>query len=186
MRIDSTLIAALLVLSLAGCAVGPDFKPPAGPNVSGYTTDPLTSTAATPDVVGGDAQRFVAGADLSGEWWTLFHSKALNALIERALANNHDLKAAQAALAAGARKCPCATRRLLSESRRRLLRQSPEATGFARPGARRQRTGVRPLHTAAGYFLCARCLRSESPHGGIAAGAGPEPCASRCSQPIRR
>jgi NodT family efflux transporter outer membrane factor (OMF) lipoprotein len=98
MRIKSTLIASLLVFSIAGCAVGPDFKPPAAPSVSGYTAEPLTNTAATANVVGGDAQRFVAGAALSGDWWTLFRSKALNELIERALANNHDLKAAQAAL----------------------------------------------------------------------------------------
>jgi NodT family efflux transporter outer membrane factor (OMF) lipoprotein len=98
MRIDSTLIATLLVLSLAGCAVGPDFKPPAAPSLNGYSAAPLAKTTATPDVVGGDAQRFVAGADLAGDWWTLFHSPALNELIERALANNHDLKAAQAAL----------------------------------------------------------------------------------------
>jgi NodT family efflux transporter outer membrane factor (OMF) lipoprotein len=35
---------------------------------------------------------------LAGDWWTLFHSPALNALIADALKNNHDLKAAQAAL----------------------------------------------------------------------------------------
>src|SRR5271170_2422291 len=98
MRIDSRLILALLVLSIAGCAVGPDFKPPAAPDVGSYGAGPLATTAATPNVDGGNAQRFVAGADLSGDWWTLFHSPALNELIERALANNHDLKAAQAAL----------------------------------------------------------------------------------------
>ncbi len=98
MRIDSILIPALLLSSIAGCAVGPNFKPPAAPTVSGYTAEPLTNTTATPDVAGGDAQRFVAGAELSGDWWTLFHSQPLNELIERALANNHDLKAAQAAL----------------------------------------------------------------------------------------
>jgi len=100
MRIDSTLISALLVSALAGCAVGPDFKPPAAPNVSGYTSGPLAATSDTPDVLGGGAQRFVAGADLSGDWWTLFRSPVLNDLIERALANNPDLKAAQAALLA--------------------------------------------------------------------------------------
>jgi NodT family efflux transporter outer membrane factor (OMF) lipoprotein len=98
MRIDSTLISALLVLSLAGCAVGPDFKPPAAPKLSGYGATSLANPVATPKVVGGDAQRFVTGADLAGDWWTLFHSAALNELIEQALANNHDLKAAQAAL----------------------------------------------------------------------------------------
>jgi len=51
-------------------------------------------------VVGGQAQQFAEGADLSGDWWILFHSRELDTLIDRALKNNHDLKAAQAALAA--------------------------------------------------------------------------------------
>ena len=83
---------------LAGCAVGPNFEKPAAPKVNGYVAQPLATTASTPGVSGGEAQRFDAGADLSGDWWTLFHSKPLNALIEQALANNHDLKAAEAAL----------------------------------------------------------------------------------------
>ncbi|TAN07968.1 MAG: efflux transporter outer membrane subunit [Rhodanobacteraceae bacterium] len=87
-------------LTLAGCAAGPNFKAPAPPNVASYTTNPVATTAATPGVAGGAAQRFDAGADLPGDWWTLFHSQALDALIRQALANNHDLKAAQAALRA--------------------------------------------------------------------------------------
>ncbi|HEY1898799.1 MAG TPA: efflux transporter outer membrane subunit [Steroidobacteraceae bacterium] len=86
------------MLSIAGCAVGPDFKPPAAPSVSNYVAGPLTNPAATANVPGGAAQRFIAGGDLSADWWTLFHSKRLNDLIEQALRNNHDLKAAQAAL----------------------------------------------------------------------------------------
>ncbi|MBS0432319.1 MAG: efflux transporter outer membrane subunit [Proteobacteria bacterium] len=85
-------------LLLAGCAVGPDFEKPAPPKVSGYTAQPPSVTAATPDVAGGEAQRFETGADIAGDWWTLFHSKPLNALIEAALAHNPDLAAAQAAL----------------------------------------------------------------------------------------
>ncbi len=55
-------------------------------------------TAATPGVPGGQAQRFVSGGDIPADWWTLFDSKPLNDLIEQALANNADLKAAQAAI----------------------------------------------------------------------------------------
>jgi NodT family efflux transporter outer membrane factor (OMF) lipoprotein len=87
-----------LAALVAGCAVGPDFVPPAAPDVPGYTPEPLakgTASAATP---GGQAQRFVHDLDLPGQWWTLFHSKPLNALVERALANNADVQAAQAAL----------------------------------------------------------------------------------------
>lgn len=83
---------------MAGCAVGPNFSKPAAPHVSDYAARPLSSTVATANVAGGQAQHFAEGADISGDWWTLFHSKALNALIERSLKNNHGLKAAQAAL----------------------------------------------------------------------------------------
>lgn len=89
---------ALISVFISGCAVGPDFKTPATPPVSGYTEGPLAPTVATPNVAGGSVQRFQDGADVPGDWWTLFHSKPLNALIEQSLASNADLKAAQAAL----------------------------------------------------------------------------------------
>jgi NodT family efflux transporter outer membrane factor (OMF) lipoprotein len=85
-------------LIIAGCAVGPDFKRPAAPDVGGYTVSPLSTTVATTNIAGGEAQSFAEGSDIVGAWWVLFHSKPLNELIERALTNNPDLKAAQAAL----------------------------------------------------------------------------------------
>ena len=91
-------LAVLVSLLIAGCAVGPDFKRPAAPDVNGYTAHPLATTVASKDVVGGEAQRFASGSDIPGDWWTLFHSSQLNALIEQSLKNNPDLKAAQAAL----------------------------------------------------------------------------------------
>jgi NodT family efflux transporter outer membrane factor (OMF) lipoprotein len=91
-------IAALALLLIAGCAVGPDFKKPAAPAVSDYTASPLSTTVASPNAAGGEAQRFARGADITGDWWVLFHSGPLNELIELSLANNPDLKAAQAAL----------------------------------------------------------------------------------------
>jgi NodT family efflux transporter outer membrane factor (OMF) lipoprotein len=81
-----------------GCAVGPNFARPAPPQIKGYAAHPLTAPVGTPNVAGGQAQHFVEGIDIPGQWWTLFHSKPLNALIERALANNPNIKAAQAAL----------------------------------------------------------------------------------------
>src|SRR5262249_6332650 len=100
---QSALIACVVALSslfAAGCAVGPDFKKPAAPEVSGYTATPLAATASTAGVSGGETQHFVAGGDISADWWTLFHSTPLNELIEHSLTNNPDLKAAQAALSA--------------------------------------------------------------------------------------
>src|SRR5664279_917907 len=84
---------------LAGCAVGPNFKAPDAPHTSGFApagqVAPQTPAAALP---GGEAQRFVEGMDIPGQWWTLFQSPQLNTLIERALANSPTLQAAQAAL----------------------------------------------------------------------------------------
>jgi NodT family efflux transporter outer membrane factor (OMF) lipoprotein len=83
---------------LSACAVGPDFERPAAPEAAGYTLEPLARQTSSTDVTGGQAQHFVQGLDIPGQWWTLFHSKALNALIEQALRNNPTLPAAQAAL----------------------------------------------------------------------------------------
>ena len=91
-------IASLAVLFLGGCAVGPKYKKPTPPDVGGYTPAPPSTTSATPKVAGGEAQQFISGRDIPGDWWTLFHSKPLNDLIERSLKANPNLKSAQAAL----------------------------------------------------------------------------------------
>jgi NodT family efflux transporter outer membrane factor (OMF) lipoprotein len=85
-------LAALLLLS--ACTVGPDFTVPDPPNVQNLTPPPIS-----PRVVGGDnLERFRYGQDIPGEWWSLFRSKPLTELMERALRDNYDLKSAQAAL----------------------------------------------------------------------------------------
>ena len=99
MRIIFSITAALAVL-LAGCAVGPNFKKPAAPEVKDYMPTPLSNTSGTTNVTGGEPQHFVSGSDIPGEWWALFHSKPLNDLIELSLSNNPTIKAAQAALTA--------------------------------------------------------------------------------------
>jgi NodT family efflux transporter outer membrane factor (OMF) lipoprotein len=92
------LVAALAGVLMAGCAVGPDFKRQAPPADGDYTGQPPATTETSTNITGGEAQRFTSGSDIAGDWWTLFHSKPLNDLIELALTNNPDLKAAQAAL----------------------------------------------------------------------------------------
>jgi NodT family efflux transporter outer membrane factor (OMF) lipoprotein len=99
MSLQTRLLGAVSLVSLlGGCAVGPDFKKPEAPSVSAYTPAPLADPTATPGVVAGDAQRFVQAEDIGGDWWTAFHSPALNALVEQSLKNNSDLKAAEATL----------------------------------------------------------------------------------------
>ena len=88
----------LLCLALAACTVGPDFVRPDVPVNAGYTQDQLSSTAQADIASGGAAQRLINGMDIPGQWWTLFRSAALNALVEEALRANPNVSAAQAAL----------------------------------------------------------------------------------------
>ncbi len=89
------VLCLTLALSLTACAVGPDFERPAPPAVPGYTAAPLPDRTISAD---GHAQSFAAGQDLPAEWWTLFHSARMDALVAQALANNPSLASARAAL----------------------------------------------------------------------------------------
>jgi NodT family efflux transporter outer membrane factor (OMF) lipoprotein len=99
-RLSCFLAASAALLVCSGCVVGPNFNKPAAPPVSGYTPAPPTPTTSVPGVSGGETQSFVEDRDIPGDWWTVFQSKPLDDLIERALKANPDLKSAQAALLA--------------------------------------------------------------------------------------
>jgi NodT family efflux transporter outer membrane factor (OMF) lipoprotein len=86
------------VLLLSACAVGPDFHAPPPPATEGYAPGDLKKSTTATGVVGGESQRFQAGQELPGEWWTLFGSTALDQLIEQAMAKYPDISAQQAAL----------------------------------------------------------------------------------------
>ena len=89
---------SLLFIALAGCTLGPDFVRPEVAADAGYSTHNLTTTARADIDAGGAAQRLIAGMDIPGQWWTVFRSPELNALVEEALRANPDISAAQAAL----------------------------------------------------------------------------------------
>jgi outer membrane protein TolC len=84
------------VIAVVGCAVGPDFRPPQAPVARSYTATALPEKTATAPGTGGASQRFLSGQDISGEWWTLFHSEALDHLIRQALADSPTLSLARA------------------------------------------------------------------------------------------
>src|ERR1700678_3649935 len=86
----TTALAAALLL--ASCAVGPDFLHPAAPDAAGYTKEPLAPRTSSADAAHGQAQRFDVGRDISAEWWTLFRSQALNALVQQSIGNNPSLQ----------------------------------------------------------------------------------------------
>jgi NodT family efflux transporter outer membrane factor (OMF) lipoprotein len=97
-RVISLTTIFIVLMIMTGCAVGPNFQRPTTPNVERYTTQPLPAQTTSIDIKGGEMQRFLQDMDIPGQWWTLFHSKPLNDLIEQALKANPDLEAAQAAL----------------------------------------------------------------------------------------
>jgi NodT family efflux transporter outer membrane factor (OMF) lipoprotein len=87
-------------MGLTSCAVGPDFLHPAAPEITRYTREPLAPQTSSADAPSGQSQHFAEGRDIPQEWWALFKSPALNALIERALQNNPNLQSALATLRA--------------------------------------------------------------------------------------
>lgn len=97
--LSRTLALALAAMAAAGCtAVGPDFRRPDAPAVQRYTAEPLKleSAAAGNDA---QAQHLAPGEALAPQWWRLFHSGAVDGIVERALAGNRTLTAAAASLA---------------------------------------------------------------------------------------
>jgi NodT family efflux transporter outer membrane factor (OMF) lipoprotein len=87
-----------VALLLAGCTVGPDFERPQPPAADRFTAEPLPAATVSAWIEKGEAQRFSIGRDLPSEWWNLFHSPALDALIKDALKASPNIKAAEAAL----------------------------------------------------------------------------------------
>jgi NodT family efflux transporter outer membrane factor (OMF) lipoprotein len=92
-------LAAASAVMAGGCAVGPRYHRPVVPADAGYAPAALPAATSAADVRGGEAQRFAAGRDIAFEWWELFQSPALDALIKKAFAANPTVAAAQAALA---------------------------------------------------------------------------------------
>jgi NodT family efflux transporter outer membrane factor (OMF) lipoprotein len=88
--------SATAVLFLGGCAVGPDFERPGAPPATALPPPPTVMEGG--EGLLGEPQRVVADMDLPARWWELFRSQSLNAMIDKALAANHDLQAAEAAL----------------------------------------------------------------------------------------
>jgi NodT family efflux transporter outer membrane factor (OMF) lipoprotein len=93
----SVLITAVALAS--GCAVGPRYHKPASPADIGFAPTPLSDSGTPALAQKGEGQRFIDGADIPFEWWRMFGSPALNALVERSFQHNPTIPAAQAALA---------------------------------------------------------------------------------------
>jgi NodT family efflux transporter outer membrane factor (OMF) lipoprotein len=95
-------LGALLVTALvlaSSCAVGPRYHQPEAPVDAGYAPTPLPESTAGAPVHSGEAQRLINDRDIPFDWWRLFQSPPLNALVQQAFKANPTIPAAQAALA---------------------------------------------------------------------------------------
>jgi len=88
----------LLVLSLSGCALGPDYKAPELPSVERYGATALPAQTVSTPAPGGQAQRFLSAREVPDQWWMLFGSEKLNALVNEALSASPSVASANAAL----------------------------------------------------------------------------------------
>lgn len=92
-------IAGLIALAvlLGGCAVGPNFVPPAPPGTKAYVPE-----KAAPNLVpdGNEpSQRLIVNQAIPAAWWQLFRSPSLNGMVEQAIAGSPTIEAARAKLA---------------------------------------------------------------------------------------
>jgi NodT family efflux transporter outer membrane factor (OMF) lipoprotein len=94
-RISFVIIA---LVSLIGCAVGPDFTKPDVVAPDRYTEALLPAQTVAAAAKTGEAQKFVFTEDLQGQWWKLFGSPELDAMIKQGIEQSPSLIAAQAAL----------------------------------------------------------------------------------------
>jgi NodT family efflux transporter outer membrane factor (OMF) lipoprotein len=86
---------AVIMAMLGGCSVGPDFVRPAPPDTGRYAREPEPVGTVAAD---GQAQHFTPGAAIVADWWRLFGSAQLDAVVRKAIANNPTLQAAEASL----------------------------------------------------------------------------------------
>lgn len=96
-RVVARVLAAAIGAALGAC-IGPNFHRPASPIIERYTAEPLAAATASAPGIGGAAQRFLDGQEVPKNWWTLFGSDELDALVTEALRANPEVVSAQAAL----------------------------------------------------------------------------------------
>jgi NodT family efflux transporter outer membrane factor (OMF) lipoprotein len=80
---------------LSGCAVGPNFVRPTPPAADGYVA-PVS--AAVQSQAANAAQHASLGQQIEGNWWSLFRSDAIDAVVAQAVEHNRTLQASTATL----------------------------------------------------------------------------------------
>jgi NodT family efflux transporter outer membrane factor (OMF) lipoprotein len=132
-QIARTVTASALALLAAGCAaVGPNYRPPAPPSVAHYVSpgERGETAAGAPD------QTVALGDTVATQWWTLFRSPQMDALVRAAVAGSPTLDAAKARLAEA--------REGVAEARSALYPQVGVSSGFDRAKQSAAAFGLQP------------------------------------------
>lgn len=95
LAIKTSVIAVFTALVTSACALGPSGAAPVMPSPAHYGVQPQPSETVA---AGGTAQRFDVGATPVPQWWRLYRSDALDALVEEGLRNSPTLAATQRSL----------------------------------------------------------------------------------------
>jgi len=92
------LLALLVPALLNACSLGTNLKAPAIATPDRYTSSTQPTQTAAPGGAAAEVQQFVNGSEAPPQWWTLYQSAELNALVAQALAGSPQLAEASARL----------------------------------------------------------------------------------------
>jgi NodT family efflux transporter outer membrane factor (OMF) lipoprotein len=141
MTLPRSLGAGAMAL-LAGCTVGPNFKEPPAPATKVYVPGG-TQTLSNPGSAA-PQQHLTVGEKVTGQWWDLFHSSQLDAVLQDALTANQTLAASQATLKEA--------RERTLEAQGALFPQFDFGANASRSRASLQQLGINELSPISNYY----------------------------------
>jgi NodT family efflux transporter outer membrane factor (OMF) lipoprotein len=95
---SAAALAAVLIELSVGCTVGPHYHSPVAPTVASYTPQPQPKETVSSAGPAGNIQHLNPSAEITAQWWTVFHSPELNGMVSEALRNSPTLVQATARL----------------------------------------------------------------------------------------
>jgi len=99
-RVGIPFMAAMLATAAAGCTtVGPNFKSPAAPSTTRYLSPGEMTLSGANAGSAAPNQTVALGAKVAAQWWTLYRSPDLDAMVKQAIAGSPTLESAKARLA---------------------------------------------------------------------------------------
>jgi NodT family efflux transporter outer membrane factor (OMF) lipoprotein len=93
----TSVLAVAMALALTACSFGPSGEPPVMPSPIHYGAQAQPSRTV---VANGVAQQFDIGSTAVPQWWRLYRSDALDALVEEGMRNSPTVAATQRTLSA--------------------------------------------------------------------------------------